>query len=401
MAAKQWRPPGQGPTGLYVHVPFCPRKCGYCSFYSLGRAAGLDAPEARSYLDAVAVELRSLPTTFRPQTVFVGGGTPTELCARDLERLLELVRERMWPQGLVEWTCEANPGTLGVEKARLLRQAGVTRVSVGVQSFDERILRFLGRSHTPAESMSGLELLREEGIHNLNVDLILGVPESPATRLSSDLAATLQFQPEHISCYCLSFDNGTPLHSRRAAGVVQEMPDEDQKAEYEYVRAVLGAEEYLHYEISNYCRADAARDLRCCHNLLYWGPGQYYGVGPAAHSHVHGERYGNVRSVERYCSALVGAEGCARGRQGAPRGFSERLSPRAWAREALVMGLRRTEGVSYREFLRQTGFAVEAVAGESVGRFLHLGLLEATEGGGIRLTPEAYFVSDSVFAELV
>lgn len=369
--------------GLYIHVPFCLRKCRYCDFYSVPAEADL----VNAFLDALAAELAGLPEGFAPDTVYVGGGTPTVLEPAALARLCGLVHGRAGT-GVVEWSCEANPGTLTEEKARLLLDAGVNRVSLGVQSFDDSALRFLGRAHTAEQAERAFRLLRECGVRNAGVDLMHGIPGTSRAALGRDLDRVAALAPEHVACYALIFEEGTPLAAQRDAGRVSEMPDREQLAQYRQVRRRLGAAGYRHYEISNFAKPG----FECRHNLLYWGAGEYIGVGPAAHSHWGGARYGNVRDVGAYCDAML---------SGRPaRAFEERLDPEAKARETLVMSLRQLDGVSREEFAKRTGFDYRALRGREIDLLRETGMVEEA-GGRLRLTEKGLFVSDSVFAELV
>ncbi|GIW73327.1 MAG: coproporphyrinogen III oxidase [Planctomycetota bacterium] len=388
-------------VGLYVHVPFCVRKCHYCDFYSLATGEGRP-PAAARYLQALAAELRALPAEFRAWTIYIGGGTPTELAPADLERLLALVGERLAPGWTVEWTCEANPGTLTPDKARLLAAAGVDRVSLGVQSFDDRVLRWLGRIHDASAARAGFELLRASGFTNINLDLIAAVPGAAPDRLERDLREAIALGPEHISCYTLVYEEGTPLEALRRRGAVVPLGEEEELQEYLLARRLLAEAGYVQYEVSSFCRRDPHRDLRCRHNLLYWGPGEYHGVGPGAHSHRARTRYANVRDLARWAAAWleVAEQPAGRGPGAGARAFEERLEPEAWAREALVMALRRTEGVELEAFRTETGFAVEALAGDSLPRLLEQGLLEQS-GGRLRLTERGLCLADAVCVELI
>ncbi len=377
-----------GGPGLYVHVPFCVRKCGYCDFYSLPQPPGREAPDATRYLDALEVELGRLPPGFAPETVFVGGGTPTELSEPDLARLLGLLRRAIDPRRVVEWTCESNPGTLTSEKARLLREAGVNRVSLGVQSFDPQNLAFLGRIHTAEEAEAGYALLRECGFDNVNLDFIFAIPGAPPESVAHDAERAVALGPEHISWYCLTYEEGTPLWHMRERGLLRPVEEGEQERQYALLRGALAAAGYRQYEISNWARPGR----ECRHNLLYWGPGEYVGCGPSAHSHWGGARWANEANLARWCDALLGGRSA--------RAFEERLEPDARAREALVMWLRRREGVAREEFARRTGFDLDALCGPAVERLRGLGLIE-DDGRRIRVAERALFVSDAIFAELV
>jgi len=372
-------------AGLYIHVPFCLRKCRYCAFYSMAR---INASAVDLYLRALDLELGRLPTGYRPETVYIGGGTPTALSVEQLGRLLALVSSHVDLSRLVEWTCEANPGTLDAAKTALLRHSGVTRVSLGVQSFDARALSFLGRIHDARQSEESLRLLRESGIRNVSVDLIYGIPGCDGSVLAGDLERLIELRPQHVSCYCLSFEEGTPLESARKAGRIHEMSGDEQAAMYAALRAGLKAAGYRHYEISNF----ALPGYACRHNHLYWSGGEYIGCGPAAHSHRGRRRYANVADLEAWAAALFAGR--------AALAFEEELTPQAFARETLVMSLRRTRGLRRAEFRAVTGRDWEELCGEQIAELAGRGLL-VVEGERLRLAEEALFVSDAVFRELI
>jgi oxygen-independent coproporphyrinogen III oxidase len=371
-------------AGLYIHIPFCVRKCRYCDFYSVPMHGGLIS----GFLDALDREFAARPAEFVPETVFIGGGTPTALAPDELTRLLSMIHQRFDLGRVTEWTCEANPGTLTREKAQLLRDAGVNRVSLGVQSFDPQTLAFLGRIHSPTEARDAYQLLRDTGFGNVNLDLMYGIPGTPREVVESDLAQIANLAPEHVASYCLIFEDGTPLTNLRDAGEVAEVDDEEDLEQYRIVRARLRAAGFGHYEISNFAKPG----FECRHNLLYWSGGEYLGFGPAAHGHWRGTRYGNLRSVEDYARAL---------REGRSiRTFEEHLEPEAKARETLVMSLRRLGGVSRAEFLQATGFDYGALRGKEIAWLCEEGLLRQS-GDVLGLTEKGLFVSDAVFRELV
>jgi oxygen-independent coproporphyrinogen-3 oxidase len=385
----------QGGPGLYIHVPFCVRKCLYCDFYSLPTGHGAlakrlntDAHDASLFLDALEAELKQLPADFRPATIFVGGGTPTELSTTDFTRLLSLIRGSVDISRIVEWSCESNPGTLTADKAKMMRDAGINRVSLGVQSFDPKALEFLGRIHSSEEAVAGYHLLREHGFDNVNLDLMYGVPGVSIETVESDVRKLIELSPDHAACYCLIFEDGTPLTELRNKGFVKEVDDDRELEQYARVRDLLGAAGYGHYEISNFARPGR----ECRHNLLYWGPGEYLGCGPSAHSHWQGKRFGNIRNLDQYCERMLKGESA--------RAFEEHLDPAARAREALVMGLRRLEGISRDRFREETAFDYRDLCGDSLTWLCEEGLLEESDNR-LRLTTRGLFVSDGIFAELV
>lgn len=382
--------------GLYIHIPFCVRKCLYCDFYSLPTAKGPiservatdDQPDQPEFLAALDKELSGLPENFRPETMFIGGGTPTELSRADLKAMLDALRQRIDLSGVTEWTCESNPGTLTEEKIEILLRAGVNRFSMGVQSFDPATLEFLGRIHSGDEARDGFRLLRSVGATNINLDLIYGVPGTPTDVVQRDVESLIALNPEHAACYCLIFEDGTPLTKMRNKGFVREVDDDTELAQYNIIRTALNAGGYKHYEISNFAKPGR----ECRHNLLYWGGGEYIGLGPSAHSHWNGERFANVRHLGQYIKRMETNR--------PPRAFGERLDPEAKARETLVMVLRRLDGISSDEFEKITGYNYHALCGEKIAWLTKEGLL-AVSNNHLRLTERGLFVSDAVFAELV
>lgn len=361
-------------SGLYVHVPFCVRKCGYCAFFS--RPAQPDLVAA--WFAGIERELAALPAGFAPTSVFFGGGTPTALDERDLARLLDLVRARVDLRNLAEWTCEANPGTLSSAKLACLRAGGVDRLSLGAQSFTAETLKRLGRIHAADETRAAVAQARAAGFANVGLDLIYGVPGVARETFQADVEAALALAPEHLSCYCLEIEAGTPFARAAAAGEL-EVSEDEQRAQFDWARRRLVAAGFEHYEISNF----AQRGRACRQNGLYWSGGDYIGVGPAAHSHWAGARWGNVPELPAW-----------------KRAFEERLEPAAKARETLVMGLRRLAGWGRAEFRAATGCDYNELRGPEIARLAAQGLL-TVEPDRIRLVDDALFVSDAVFAELV
>lgn len=367
-------------AGLYVHVPFCVRKCTYCAFYS--RAAP-DPALVDAWLQGIAREADAAPDGFAPSTVFVGGGTPTALPESAFARLLDLVASRWGGPGILEWTVEANPGTLTPAKLHLMREAGVTRLSLGAQSFSPDALAALGRIHTPGQIRDAVAMARDAGIQNLSLDLMYGWP-APTVRdaldgLRADIDSALALAPDHLSAYCLEIEPGTPLATRRDAGEAVAAPPALQHRAYDLIRRRLTAAGYVHYELSNF----ALPGRECRHNLLYWTGGSYIGLGPAAHSHWNGERRSNTPILPAWTVD-----------------FRETLPPRRKACETLVMGLRRTAGWTRAGFLSATGFDYLDLRGPEIARLADDGLLLLAPDS-VRLSPSAYFVSDTVFAALV
>ncbi len=378
------------PSGLYLHVPFCIRKCVYCDFASRPLADG----GIERFLQALERELALRPHGFAPATVYIGGGTPTALPESALERLLALVREAAAPEHIVEWTCEANPGTLTAEKARALRAAGVNRLSIGAQSFDDARLRQLGRIHTANDIREAVAIARNAGFENLSLDVMYALPGASLSDWNRDLDEARALRPPHISLYALSVEDGTAFARERAVGRLVEADEETARAQYDAARAALTADGFAQYEISNF--AWPGRESR--HNQLYWSGGEYLGFGPAAHSHWRGVRWGNFQGLDDWAAAV--SKAWKTRRRSIPRAFEERLDPEARARETLVFGLRRIAGWRRDEFREATGFDYDALRGPEIERLVGAGLLERT-ANGIRLRSDSLFVSDTAFRELI
>lgn len=375
-------PPPISP-GLYVHVPFCRSKCAYCDFVS---EAPPKPDRVALYLDALELELARGSWDRRPQTIYVGGGTPTALPAAALERLLR----RLHPLAdeAREWTIEANPGTVDESVAQQLMTAGVTRVSLGVQTLHEPALRTLGRTHDARAVVESVTTLRRAGFTNISFDLMLAIPERTMNELEQDLTQLLALGPMHVSAYLLTVEPGTCLAARIARGEIAGPPEDQAVAEYEWVSERLYAAGFRQYELSNWARPG----YECRHNLLYWTGGDYIGVGPAAHSHHQGTRWGNFQSLDKWAEAL--SKGWT------PIDVTEQLPPERAARERLVMWLRLVDGVANEAFRAATGWTPEQIAGDEIRSLVARGLLEQT-AWGVRLAPRARLISNVVFAELV
>lgn len=332
-----------GPLGLYLHVPFCRVRCGYCDFttYAPGDLAGYgDDLAAYPQLASAEVDLaaRVLGDLARPvETVFIGGGTPTLLPASELLGMLQAVRSRFGLADGAEVTVEANPDTVTPELMSALATGGVTRVSLGMQSAVPHVLAALERTHDPANVASAVTAAKQAGLA-VSVDLIYGTPgESDADWLAS-LEAAAALQPEHVSAYALVVEEGTSMARRVRRGELA-MPDDDAQAQrYETAEAVLSAAGYRWYELSNWARPGADGLLAACqHNLGYWRGGQWWGVGPGAHSHIGGTRWWNVRHPRAYADRLRAAGSPALGR--------ETLSASQRYDEWVLLGIRLAEGL--------------------------------------------------------
>lgn len=361
-------------AGLYLHIPFCVQKCAYCDFVSFA-----DAEPLQAYLSALTKEIglaaRRFPATAY-DTVFIGGGTPSIVSAEDMAGLLAALRSAFTIAPGAEFTVECNPGTVNAQKLQAYRLGGANRLSLGLQSAEDSLLRAIGRIHDFAQFEASLRLAREAGFQNINVDLMYGLPGQSLDQYLSSIRSVAALGLEHISAYSLILEEGTPLYMRVKAGEAA-LPDEDEVCDMQDAgRALLAELGYERYEISNYAKPGFA----CRHNINYWQNGPYLGLGLAAHSAMEiggWRRWSNHAEMEAYLAALE--------REELPI-LEQRRIPRAEAMfECVMLGLRMLKGVERPAFLARFGLDVCAAYPEAVEALSALGWAEATPGA-LRLT---------------
>jgi len=371
------------PRAAYLHVPFCAHRCGYCDFTLV---AGRD-DLTDDYLRAMSVELASLERAREVDTVFFGGGTPTHLPPKQLAGLLELTRKWFVLAPGYEWSVEANPFGLSDEKIELLADAGVNRISLGVQSFDADVLKLLERDHRADEVVSAVERIRRR-IENVGLDLIFGVPGQSFDLWRETLSKAIKLKPTHLSTYGLTFEKGTAFWTRREKGALAQLPDELERDMYAATMSDLAAAGFEHYEISNFARPG----FRCRHNQTYWQAIPYFGFGPGAARYINGVRSSNHRSTTTWIKRVLAGERAI--------GMTEELEPAHRAREALVLGLRELKGVRRDRFQQVTGFDLDELAGSEIARQLAAKNIEDF-GDGIRLSQTGIFLADSVIVDFL
>ena len=341
---------------VYVHIPFCARICPYCAFYK----DHLDRSQTQRFCEAILAEisLRSTSLSVVPETIFFGGGTPTALSTEQLQTLLQGFRDRLDLSTLREWTTEANPGSVSARKAALLRELGVTRISLGVQSWDDDLLKVLGREHNAAQAEVSFQLLRSAGFQNISIDLMFGLPGQTPVQWRSTLEKTISLAPDHISAYCLTYEEDTDFFLRHARGEL--LSDNDSDAEFfEIAMTTLEAAGYLQYEISNYARPG----FDSIHNRGYWSGADYLGIGPSAFSTVGLQRWQNIADYRSYADRVLSGQ--------SPIHSTEELTAAIKRTEKIALSLRTNNGVSAETLLPASGKAQE---------FLDLGLLRETNG---------------------
>jgi oxygen-independent coproporphyrinogen-3 oxidase len=349
---------------LYVHVPFCARKCAYCAFYS----EASDGVLVNRYVDALIGEMELVAADLKPETVFFGGGTPSLLNLRQWERILGAM-ERLGLLGAAEWTVECNPATVSPDKAKLMRDWGANRVSMGAQSFDPGLLERLGRVHSREMIFKSFDTLRRAGFDNLNVDLMFAIPGQGLETWRRTLAEALALGSEHLSCYEVIYEEDTPLFEQWRAGAAR--VDEDLAcAMYEELLGAAAEGGFRQYEVANFARHLSAvpaevPDRACRHNMNCWRGGSFYGLGPSAAGYVRGVRTGNRANTAQYCEQLE------KGRRAIE--WSEELPPLARAGEIAAFGLRMTAGWPLAQFEQRTGFDLRREWRSEIERLIKLG----------------------------
>ncbi|HZJ14991.1 MAG TPA: radical SAM family heme chaperone HemW [Chthoniobacteraceae bacterium] len=354
---------------LYFHIPFCPKLCPYCSFYVEVGAKH----KTRRFLDALLREVELRAADVQPRTLYFGGGTPSALTVEQLDYLFRGLRERLDLSALEEWDLEANPATIRAEKAALLREHGVTRVSVGVQSWDDVLLKTLGRVHTAAQAERTLHTLRSAGFANLNVDLMFAVPGQTRAQWQATLERTISLRPEHISAYCLTYEEDTAYFHKLRGGEYRQDIDLDAEL-FERTMEVLPAAGYAQYEISNYARPG----FESRHNQAYWRGADYLGFGPSAFSTVGLRRWQNIPDTAEYTRRIFAGENVA--------SFDEELSPATRHGEIMAFAIRMREGLALRETVPWE---------KQLRTFRELGFLE-NRAGRVVLTTRGRMMADAV-----
>lgn len=391
---------------LYLHIPFCHRRCSYCDFNTY---ANMD-DRIEAYVVALCAELRTLavqpppPPPASPEaralrpTIFLGGGTPTMLSLAQMERVLAAAAALVPLEG-AEISSEANPGTvLGKDYLRGLRALGVNRLSMGVQSLHDPTLRILGRIHSADEARRSYAEAREAGFDNINLDFIFGLPGQDQAQWERTLDTIAAWEVDHFSLYSLILEERTPLYAQVTAGRLS-VPDDDATATmYEAAMERLGAAGYVQYEISNWVRPGGGEVLpgaparACHHNLAYWLNSDYMAAGAGAHGHAYPQRYVDVLGVDDYIAAA--------GAGGLPRAEVSELAPQDLRAETMMMGLRLSAGVGEAHFAARCGLSLDEAYGEALAELIGQGLVERA-GGRVRLTPRGRMLGNRVFERFV
>ena len=373
------------PAGIYVHFPFCERKCPYCDFYSI-----CDPSLHRPFMDALSREIELTAAQFkRCDTVYFGGGTPTVMGAETITAVLKKLKLHFDILPDSEITIEANPGTVTRQALEACRQAGITRINIGVQSFDDDNLNFLGRIHTAAEARTALRWSAKSGFDSIGLDLIYGLPGQTINDWQSDLQTALTFAPDHLSCYTLTIEPGTPLERDLQHGLFQVLEDRQVARMLKTTVAFLADNGYRQYEVSNFARIPASRSR---HNLKYWTFVPYLGLGPSAHSFEPPVRHWNKADVSAYIRDLERGE--------LPVEGSETLNRRQMMIEAVYLGLRLNEGMTIEAFEERFQVSFSKTFGHVTEALEKNGLLTVA-ANRCALTTDGLALMDSVVGRMV
>ncbi len=379
--------PGKEPLGLYIHIPFCLQKCGYCDFYS---EAGLPDDLKQAYADALCREIGSyghqLGAEYTVDTVFLGGGTPSILPPHLTKSILSAIFDAFDVSADAEVSMECNPATLTEEKLGVYREAGINRLSLGVQSMDDGLLQVMGRAHSRQDVVETVQLARKAGFDNLNLDLMFGIPGQSRMMWEETVRTVFAMNPEHLSFYSLELAEGTPFYRQVARGILEPTPQEEDRQMYHFLLRELQERGYDHYEISNSARPG----YWCRHNLKYWDLSDYLGLGASAHSFLNGRRFASVSDVRAYVQAVENGE--------SPVSWCHDNSRRDSITDYTFTALRRREGIGKTDFAEKFGEAFwDVFAGreEEFRQFAQRGEAEEDEAG-IRITEKGMDVANRI-----
>lgn len=365
------------PTSTYVHIPFCTQICYYCDFSKVF----IKNQPVDEYLQALIREFESYDIK-KLRTLYIGGGTPTSITAEQLEYLLTNLTKHLDLSVLEEFTIEANPGDLTEDKIEVLKHSAVNRVSLGVQTFNDKHLKQIGRSHNEAQIYSTISNLKEAGFHNISIDLIYALPGQTMEDVKENVAKAIALDIPHLSLYSLILEHHTVFMNKMRRGKLQ-LPKEDLEAEmFEYIISELEANGFEHYEISNFTKPG----FESRHNLMYWDNAEYFGVGAGASGYLNGVRYRNRGPIQHYLKAVA---------QGNARLSEEKLTKDEMMEEELFLGLRKKTGVSIARFEEKFGLSFEERYGQIVRELCQQGLL-VLDDKVVRMTKKGLFLGDTV-----
>jgi len=374
-------------TPLYIHIPFCKRKCFYCDFYS----EAYDQKLSSAYIDVIINQIEKSPRNF--STIYIGGGTPSALEPKLLKRLLKALRSKLSCAGL-EFTVEANPESLDDCRVKVLLDSGVNRLSIGVQSFDDRKLKKLGRLHNAEKARGSVCLAAKRGFSNISIDLMFGVWGEAPEDWKSEVAEAAGLPVSHISCYSLTYEKETPLFKALLNKSIRPIEDDQASAMYETAIGLLAVRGFKQYEISNFAKREG---FKCRHNINYWENNSYIGLGASAVSYIDGVRAKNVPNIQEYIRRYEAGASLIES--------SERLSPVRRAKETAAIKIRTRDGIDFRWFREKTGYDLQALERKALLELAGKGLIKYKREGasltGIALKHRGLLFCDTVSAALL
>ncbi len=368
-------------AALYIHIPFCKRKCKYCSFISFDSRVN-DIP---AYIGALKKELELRSGNFNIQTVYFGGGTPSLLTTEQLVDVLSAIDRYYRIADDSEITIEANPGTIDYKYLSDIKMAGINRLSIGIQSFNDKELSMLGRIHSSKEAVNAIKDARASGFDNLNIDLIYGLPGQTAADWKDNLLKTIEINPEHLSLYALTLEPQEALLKDIEAGRLPQISADTAASQYELAEELLQKHGYVHYEISNWAKPG----MECRHNLVYWQSRQYTGIGVAAHSYIEKRRSANTADLDKYINSLSQNILPA-------QDVDEIISPELEISESIILGLRLYDGINIKDFEKRFGIDIIKSYSRQIDELSGFGLLEY-DNKDLRLTLRGRLLGNEVF----
>jgi len=374
--------------GLYLHFPFCVSKCPYCDFNSYPLK---EENQITSYISAIYKEITAYSQKLKKvniKAIYFGGGTPTILSGVQIYNILEFCKDKFTIDKNAEITIEANPGTLDGEKIKLLIESGINRLSLGAQSFNNLILKKLGRIHNTQDIIDSYFLARKKGFNNINIDIMFALPDQTTEDLQNTLKKAVSLKPDHVSLYNLTIKPGTEYYKEYKRGKLK-LPTEDEEFDmYNWAINYLEESGFEHYEIANFARPHK----RSKHNLIYWQNKPYLGIGAGAYSFIRGYRYMNYENPERYIKEIMSGK--------LPIDNGEKLSLRKRMIETIILSLRTKDGVSYKKFITRFKVGINNIFHKQIKKLVNLGLLQRDDNR-IKLTKKGIFLANTVFREFV
>lgn len=372
---------------LYIHIPFCKQICHYCDFNKVF----YDNQPVDSYLRALELELISTFNHFpteKLKTLFIGGGTPTALSVKELNQLMEIIHRYVSVEELVEFSVEANPNEVTLEKLQLLKQAGVNRISFGVQAFQDELLQILGRTHRKQEVIDTLEKAHQVGIEQLSIDLMFGLPKQTLQQFQESLHIAFGLPISHLSTYSLQIEPKTVFYTLYRKGKLSRMSEDLEATMYEILIEEAEKHQFEQYEISNFAKDSCVSH----HNLTYWNNNEYYGIGAGAHSYMNGVRRSNIGPIFKYIDAINDTQ----------KAYAEEivLTKKEKMEEFMFMGLRKRKGILIDEFKKRYGENVEEYFKKEIEELVQYELLEQTKDA-IRLTNKGLLLGNEVFERFI